>query len=43
MFDKDRLFILIKQDIHIYVPYSRPNGWIEWDDIFCGHSWVDWG
>ena len=25
---------------HSYVPYSRPNGWTEWAEIFCGHSWV---
>ena len=31
---------IIKQDIHIHVAYSRPNGWTEWADIFCGHSWV---
>ena len=29
-----------KQDIRIYDPYSRPNGWTEWADIFCGHLWV---
>ena len=35
-----------KQDIrnlYTYVPYSRPNGWTEWADTFCGHSWVAWG
>ena len=31
---------IIKQDIRIYVPYSRPNGSTEWAEIFCGHSWV---
>ena len=31
---------MIKQDIHIYVSSGRPNGWTEWADIFCGHSWV---
>ena len=25
----------IKQDIRIYVPYSRPNGWTDWAEIFC--------
>jgi len=25
---------IIKQDIRIYVSYSRPNGWTEWADIF---------
>ena len=28
--------LIIKQDIRIYVPYSRPNGWKEW--AFCGHA-----
>ena len=28
---------IIKQDIQIYVPYSHPNCWTEWADIFCGH------
>ena len=23
-------FYIIKQDIRIYVPYSRPNGWTDW-------------
>ena len=27
------LIYKIKQDIHIYVPYSWPNGWIEWAEI----------
>ena len=27
----------------IYVAYSRPYGWTEWTDIFCGHSWVAGG
>ena len=31
---------MIKQDIHIYISSGRPNGWTEWADIFCGHSWV---
>ena len=31
---------IIKQDIHIYVAYSRPNCWTDWAEIFCGHSWV---
>ena len=25
--------------IYIYVAYSRPNGWTEWAETFCGHSW----
>ena len=37
------VFYIIKQDIHIYVPYSRPNGWTEWAEIFCGQSWVAGG
>ena len=24
----------------MYVPYSQPNGWTEWADIFCRHSWM---
>ena len=31
---------MIKQDIHIYVAYSRPNDWTEWAEISCGHPWV---
>ena len=27
------LIYIIKQDIHIYVPSSWPNGWIEWAEI----------
>ena len=26
--------------IYVYVLYSRPNGWTEWAEILCGHSWV---
>ena len=39
------LIYIIKQDIHIciYVAYSRPNGWTDWADKFCGHSWVAGG
>ena len=33
----------IKQEIRIYVPYSRPNGWTEWAEFVCGHSWVAGG
>ena len=33
-------FKSIKQDIHIYVAYSRPNGWTDWANFFCGHSWL---
>ena len=25
---------------HIYVACSRPNGWTDWAEIFCKHSWV---
>ena len=32
-----KLIYLIKQDIRIFVAYSRPNGWTEWADIFSGH------
>ena len=31
---------MIKQDIHIYVAYCRQNGWTEWAEPFCVHSWV---
>ena len=36
------ILMIIKQDIliYIYVVYSRPNGWTDWADFFCGHSWV---
>ena len=34
---------IIKQDIRIYVTYSRPNGWTVWAEFFCGHSWVTGG
>ena len=39
------LFLYNKQNtrIYIYVVYSRPNGWIDWADILCGHSWVAGG
>ena len=37
------IFYIIKQDIRIYVPYSWPNGWTDWAEIFCGHSWVAGG
>jgi len=30
---------IIKQGIHIYVAYSRPNGWTDCAEICCGHSW----
>ena len=26
----------MNQDIRIYVPYSRPNDWTEWAEIFRG-------
>ena len=25
--------------IYVCVAYSWPNGWTDWADIFCGHSW----
>ena len=28
---------------YIYVTYSRPNGWTDWAEFFCGHSWVAGG
>ena len=31
---------IIKQEIYIHVAYSRPNGWTDWAELFCGHSWV---
>ena len=37
----DNIYIII-QDIrvYIYVAFSRPNGWTDWVDFFCGYSWV---
>ena len=32
------IFYIIKQDFRICVPYSRPNGWTEWAEIFCRQS-----
>ena len=29
---------ILKQDIRIYVPYSRPNGYTDSAEFFCGHS-----
>ena len=29
---------IIKQNIYIHVAYSRPNGWTNWADIFCGQG-----
>ena len=29
--------------VYIYVAYSRPNGWTDWAEIFCGNSWVAGG
>lgn len=23
----------------MYVAYSRVNGWTDWAEYFCGHSW----
>ena len=37
------MIYIIKQDIRIYVPYSRPNGWTDWAEIFCVHSRVAMG
>ena len=34
------IIIIIIYIICTYVAYSRPNGWTEWADIFCGHSWL---
>ena len=34
------LISIIKQDIRIDVEYSRPNGWNDWAEFFCGHIWV---
>ena len=36
---------IIKQDICIYinVAYSRSNGWTDWAEFFCRHSWVAGG
>ena len=42
LIELDYIYI-IKQDSHIYVPYSRPNGWTDWAEIFCGHSGVTGG
>ena len=40
---KNIIYYIIKQDILIYVPSGRPNGWTEWAKICCGHLWVAWG
>ena len=37
---KDWGIYIIKQDIRLYVPYSRPNDWTDWAESFCGHSGV---
>ena len=34
---------VIKQNIRIYIAYSRPNGWIDWAEIFYEHSWIAGG
>jgi len=34
------IIYIIKQDIQIYVAYSRPNGLTDWAETFCGHSGV---
>ena len=31
---KHTIIHAIKQDIHIYIAYSRPNGWTDWPDFF---------
>ena len=33
---KGTVYLYKKQDIGIYVTESRPNGWTDWADIFCG-------
>ena len=31
---------IIKQDIRIYVAYSRPNGWTDWAELLLNtHGW----
>ena len=31
---------MIKQDVYIYVAYSRPNGWTDWAEFFADtHGW----
>ena len=37
------LYNKTSHSIRIYVPYSRLNGWTDWAEIFCGHSWVAGG
>ena len=34
------LGVRLGEDIHIYVVHSRLNGWTDWAEIVCGHSWV---
>ena len=29
--------------MYMYVPSGRPKSWTEWDEFFCGHSWVTGG
>ena len=31
------------QTNHLFVAYSQPNGWTDWTEIFCGHSWLAGG
>ena len=33
-FRKYSFYYIIKQDIHIYVPFGRPNGWTEYAEFF---------
>ena len=40
--NEQEIIYIIEQDIRIYVPSGRPNGWTECANIFCGHSWVAW-
>ena len=35
-------YLYKKQDIRMYVPSGRQNGWTEWADFFCGNTWVTW-
>ena len=35
-----RCALYLKQDIRLYVPYSQPNGWTDWAEIFVDtHGW----
>ena len=43
VFSDRSIIYIIKQDIRIYVPYSRPNGWTDWAENCCGNSGVAGG